>query len=88
MSYLSRETNRVKSIVVAVVIAAVLVGVAGAFATHMARNGFIRGPAAQFAPLVPSLAGFVFIAAFAIAPLVRSRLRVTFLRETPRAQPR
>ena len=84
LAYLSRETGTVSAIVVRLIVGAVLLGGAGAFATHMARNGFIHGTSAQIAPLIPSLAGMLFILAFALAPWLRRRLRARFLRERVR----
>lgn len=84
MAYLSRETRAVNAVVVKLIVAAALLGGAGAFATHMARNGFLRGTAAQVAPLVPSIAGFLFLLAFGVAPWLRRRVRARFLRESLR----
>lgn len=88
MAYLPRETRAVNAVVVKLIVLAALLGGAGAFATHMARNGFLRGTAARVAPLVPSLAGFLLLLAFAVAPWLKRRVRTRFLRECLRSIPR
>lgn len=79
--YLHRETQRVKSIVVTVVVLGAMLGVAGAIGLHMARNGFITGPGAHVTPLLLFGAVGLFAAGFALTPAIRSMTRRRFLRE-------
>lgn len=79
--YLGRETRRVKTVVIALVVIGAILGVFGALATHAARNGLIRGPEAEFVPLLLFAAIAVFVLGFGLAPVVRSLTRRRFLAE-------
>jgi hypothetical protein len=82
--YLGRETNFVKTVVVAIVAVGAILGVAGAIGVHLARNGFITGAAAHMTPLLLFGAVGLFAAGFGMAPVFRSSVRRRFLRERPR----
>ena len=79
--YLNRETQRVKSVIISVVVLGAILGVFGALATHAARNGLIHGPEAPFVPLILFAAIAVFVVGFALAPVVRAFTRRRFLAE-------
>lgn len=82
--YLARETNRVKTVVVALVAIGAVVAVFGALAIHAARNGLIHGPEAELAPLILFSAIALFVAGFALAPPIRALTRRRFLAERAR----
>jgi hypothetical protein len=80
--YLSRETRRIRKVVVTLVVIAGVVGFIGVIATHAARNGYIRGPYAHLAPLILYAALAAMAAVFALPPVLRNSLRRRFLAET------
>jgi hypothetical protein len=71
----------VKNVSVALIAFGALLGLVGAFGTHLAQRGYLQGPGAYLMPLVPSLGAVAFAAIFAFPPLIRRKLRNRFLAE-------